>query len=455
MLKSCVFQIFVVPLYTQMTKNVLFMRKILSLLTCVLFAMSISAETTNVAVSMYRMQKQTNGVMYQLLNENMSRMYVFPIENLPEGATDVEYGKTYTLADMNQYSYWLEQETYSYALFTSATFTATKNGEGKIRIDAQVTDQHGDTYILLYDEAALPELPHGGTYTADTVVVTRYKGEVEYALETQDPRFAFVFDFPLAEGDEDIEPGVEYVELDLNLTYSLGYFNFTTYIRYASVSFVKTLAEDGSFSIAATVVDEDGYTWHLTGSKAAPPDPTAQHIEYDTPDVDFDYTFSSYDLNLDNLINGSAVLTAYDTENMRMVYLHFWTRMGVELFGAGVYPIDYTQNEYTVNASSGVQGDGMTPSFVGTLIDVEGTYYPNQLWLLVAGTVTVREDGVIIVEGKNSYGKTVEAVLYPDDYQAVNDVRTDALRARKVLEKGQILIIQQDRKFTIMGSPVY
>ena len=435
------------------------MRKMLSLLICALFSLTLWAETTNVTVSMYRKDAQSTGVTYQLLNENMSRMYVFPIENLPVGAEDVEYGKTYTLTDMNQYSYWIEQATYTYAMYVAASFTVTANEAGKLRIDAQVTDQNGDTYILLYDESAVPEMPHGGTYTADTIVVTRYNGEIEYALETNDPRLAFVFDFPLAEDAKDIEAGIEYMEWDIDLTYSLGYYNFTTYIRYASVSFVKTLAPDSSYTITATVVDTDGYTWQLTGYHAAPEppvEPTEQHLEYDTPDEGFDHTFSSYDLNLDHLYDGYAILTAYDIENMRMVYLQFWTRVGEETFYAGTYPIDYTQNEYTVNASTGAQEEGqVAASFVGTLINIDGTYYPNQLWLLVAGTVTVREDGLIIIEGKNSFNQTVEAALLPDDYQAVEEEHTDPLRPRKVLEKGQILIIQQDRKFTITGNRTY
>ncbi len=431
------------------------MRKILSLLMSLVVSMTLWAETTNVTVSMYKKVTQSTGVTYQLLNENMSRMYVFPIENLPVGAEDVEYGKTYTLTDMNQYSYWIEQATYTYSMFTAASFKVTANEAGKVRIDAQVTDDKGDTYILLYDEAAVPEMPKGGTFTADTVVVTRYIGEIEYAFETNDPRLAFVFDFPLAEGEEDIEAGVTYTTLDMNLTYSVGYYQFQPCIQYKTVSFVKTLAEDGSATITATIEDEDGNTWHWTGTIPAPLDPTKQHLEFDTPDEDFDFNFTSYDLNLDNLVNGYAVLTAYDTENMKMVYLQFWTKPGVDKFVAAVYPIDYSQANYTVNASTGAQGEGMTPSFVATLTNVSDTYYPNQLWMLVTGTVTVREDGLIIIEGQNSYGRTVKAVLYPDGYQALEDALTETLKPRKVLQNGQILIIQQDRKFTITGSRVY
>lgn len=439
-----------------MTKNVVSMRNFLSLLMSMLVSLTIWAETTNVNVSMYRKDVQSSGVTYQLLNENMSRMYIFPIENLPVGAEDVEYGKTYTLTDMNQYSYWIEQATYTYAMYTAASFTVTANEAGKIRIDAEVTDQRGDTYILLYDEAAVPEMPKGGTFVADTITTQSGSKIVEYALEMENPLFAFVFDFVVAEGETDIQSGVTYTMEDLyGYPNSLGYYYYKPSIMYKSVSFVKTLAADGSYTINATVVDENDYTWNLSGSKAAPPDPTEQHLEFDTSDEDFDFNFTSYDLNLDNLVNGYAVLTAYDTENMKMVYLQFWTKPGVDKFVAGVYPIDYTKSDYTVNASTGAQGEGMTPSFVATLTNVSDTYYPNQLWLLVTGTVTVREDGLIIIEGQNSYGRTVKAVLYPDGYQALEDTQTETLKPRKVLQDGQILIIQQDRKFTISGSRVY
>ena len=432
------------------------MRKILTLLTATLFAMGLSAATTNVTISNYYVQTMGRTMAYQLENEDKSVTYVFPV-SLPDGASDIEFGKTYTLEDMNKaYAYWWNPTTFAYATYTAATFTATKTGSVVTRIDAQVTDQNGDTWILAYDGSGQPQKPEGGTIQADTVGVRYGSDVVEYSLESADRMYVFVFTFALPEGDRDIDSGVEYLMLDL-MPYpnSMGYFNIHSEIKYKSISFVKTVAEDGSFTIAATVIDEDNYTWNLTGSRAAPPDPTKQHLEYDTEDEDFDHVFSSYDLNLDNLMNGSATLTAYDTEHMRMVYLQFWTKPGVESFYAGSYPIDYTQADYTVNASTGVQGEGMTPSFVGTLIDVSGTYYPNQLWLLVTGTVTVREDGVIIIEGMNSFGRTIDAVLLPEGYQAIDAVQTDAARPRKVLKNGQILIIQQDRKFTIMGSPVY
>ena len=457
-MRSCVCHFFFVPLQTQMIKNVVSMRKILSLLAFTLCALISMADTIQVSVSNYYSQTMARTNAFHLINEAGDIEYVFPVV-MPEGATDIEYGKTYTLSEMKEaYAYWWYPAKYMLgALYTEATFKATKTGSLITRIEAQATDTNGDTWILTYDGSGQPEKPEGGTIQADTVVVRYASDRVEYSLETADLLYVFVFTFALSEGQPDLESGTEYNMLDmLTGSSSVGYFNIHTEIKYADVSFVKTVAEDGSYTIAATVLDEDGYTWNLTGSRAASPDPTEQHLAYDTPDEDFDFNFSSYDLNLDNLIDGYAVLTATDTVNKRMVYLWFWTRAGMEMFGAADYPIDYTKGDFTVNASTGAEGEGMTPSFVSTLAqDGTGAYLPNQLWLLVTGTVTVREDGLIIIEGQNSYGRTINAVLFPDDYQAVDNVSVDALRPRKVLQNGQILIIQNDRKFTIIGNRTY
>lgn len=433
------------------------MRKIVSLLTCVLLAARMFAGEYNVTVSNYYSNSLARTLAYYLVNETGEREYIFPIV-LPEGATDIEYGKTYTIDDMNKsYAYWWEPSTYKYSLYIEAEFTITKDANGKVLIDAKALDTNGDVWFLVYDGSSDPQKPEGGTIQADSIEALYGENMVQYVLEAGDNLYVFVFTFALSEGQQDLESGVEYMTLDMvSYPYSVGYFNIHSEILYADISFTKTVAEDGSYTITATVLDEDGFTWNISGSRAAPPDPTTQHLKYDTEDADYNHTFHSYDLNLSTLRDGYAILKAEDEENMRAVYLQFWTRSGYEIFGAATYPIDYTQGDFTVNASSGVDAEsgGMTPSFVATLVKESGEYKPYQLWLLVTGTVTVREDGVIIIEGQNSYGRMIKATLYPEDYvTGLEETPTHDLRTRKVLQNGQILIIQPNRKFSITGSP--
>lgn len=435
------------------------MRKIVSLLTCVLLATGLFAGEYNVSVSNYYVDQLTRTMAFHLMNETGVREYVFPIV-LPEGATDVEYGKTYTKSDMNTaYAYWWEPTTYKYALYQEAEFTITKDANGKVFIDAKAMDTNGDVWFLIYDEREEPDMPQGGTIVADTLYSKSGEGIVEYALKTNDNTWSFFFDFVLAEGQSDIASGVTYTMSDMYpAPQSMGYYRIRTQIKYSTVSFVKTVAEDGSYTVVATIVDENGYTWNLSGNQAAPPDPTEQHLDYDTENEDYNQNFSSYTLDLSTLSAGYAILTAYDLVNKFMVYIQFWTPTGYEIFGAATYPIDYTQGDFTVNASSGVdtESGGMTPSFVATLAKESGEYKPYQLWLLVTGTVTVQEDGVISIEGQNSFGRTIKATLYPEDYvTGLEETPTHDLRTRKVMQNGQILIIQPNRKFSITGSPTY
>lgn len=435
------------------------MRKIVSLLTCVLLATGLFAEEYTVAVSNYYPTQMGRTLAFHLMNETGERDFVFPIV-LPEDATDIVYGKTYTMDDMNKaYVYWWEQTTYKYALYQEAEFTITKDANGKVLIDAKALDTNDDVWFLIFDEAGEPEMPQGGTIVVDTISSGAAEGVVEYELKTNDNTWAFYFDIVLPEGQSDVVSGVTYTLSDMYPSpQSMGYYRIRTEITYKTVNFVKTVAEDGSYTIVVTVVDENGYTWHLSGSRAAPPDPTKQHLDYDTEDEDFNQTFNSYTLDLSTLSAGYAILTAYDLVNKFMVYIQFWTPTGYEIFGAATYPIDYTQGDFTVNASSGVDAEsgGMTPSFLATLAKESGEYKPYELWLLVTGTVTVQEDGVIIIEGQNSYGRMIKATLYPEDYvTGLEETPTHDLRTRKVMQNGQILIIQPDRKFSITGSPTY
>lgn len=409
---------------------------------------------------MYKVAVGSSNITYQLLNDDMTRLFVFVVDSISAGATDVEFGRTYTLGKgLNQYSYWLEQSTYSYSLFTAASFKVSKNEAGKVRIDAQAKDQNGGEWILLYDEAAIPEMPKGGTFVADTVTTQSDfdLGVVQYALETENPPFAFVFNFKLQDGKKDLESGVTYTERDLHDSFeSVGYYYYAPDIHYTSLEFKKTVAEDESYTIVATVVDEDGNTWHLSGSQAAPPDPTQAHLEYDTQSEDFDHTFISFQPDLSNIASGSVVLQVTDTENMVGAYIHFWTIEGAESLTPGEYPIESSKFPGTVNASEGVTSQGgVTPSIAYTLAESNGELLPNRLWMLVTGTVTVREDGSIEVNALNSYGRTVHLLFSNASEEDVENVRAGENKVLKVLQNGQVVIIQGNRKFSILGNRSY
>ena len=145
---------FVVPLYSQMTKYVEYMRKMLSLLACVLFSLALSAEPLHISVERIQIQSMGSMIVYMLYDDPNDRVFVYPLL-LQEGETDAVAGKTYVYpGEMHRtYAYWMLSDYTTYALYTEATFVKTENATGEIRIEATATDTNGDSFELLYDEA--------------------------------------------------------------------------------------------------------------------------------------------------------------------------------------------------------------------------------------------------------------------------------------------------------------
>jgi len=215
----------------------------------------------------------TLDVWYLLYNEDQSLVYAFDII-LPEGQEDVELGTTYTLADMDpSYSTWGTELYVSYGYGTAyaeATFTKTVDAEGFVQIAATIVDENGDEFTLTYDEASAPKAPEGGEFEADEISVYHGDTLVQYVLTDSVDRLVFYFAFKIEEGAGDIESGKTYTFDDAIARYSGIAFNGTESFDFVSLSFVKTVADDLSYEIAAEGVDENGNTWKVTASKDAP-----------------------------------------------------------------------------------------------------------------------------------------------------------------------------------------
>ncbi len=227
--------------------------------------------TTSVTILAYTAQYYSsyNDYIYVLRGDNgLSYSFAFP----STGEDMVVDGQTYTLSDMDAYwSYWYD-DSFDYADYTTASFTKTTDANGKVKIIASVTDTNGDVWDLLYDQASLPETPKGGTYSASSVEANYFSSssDIQYALEFEEDKLKFYFDIILPSGVKDVESGKTYTLTDMDEDYSFGQYNSANYIIFSSASFTKTVAEDGSYTIAAVVVDEEGNTWNLSASQAAP-----------------------------------------------------------------------------------------------------------------------------------------------------------------------------------------
>ena len=227
--------------------------------------------TTSVTILAYTAlyYSSYNIYIYDLRGDNgLSYSFAFP----STGEDMVVDGQTYTLSDMDaNWSYWYD-DSFDYADYTTAFFTKTTDASGNVKIIASATDTNGDVWDLLYDQASLPETPKGGTYAASSVEANYFSSssDIQYALEFEEDKLKFYFDIILPSGVKDVESGKTYTLTDMDDDYSFGQYNSANYIIFSSASFTKTVAEDGSYTIAAVVVDEEGNTWNLSASQAAP-----------------------------------------------------------------------------------------------------------------------------------------------------------------------------------------
>ena len=193
-----------------------------------------------------------------------------------EGEDVVENGKTYTIEDMDANNTYWYASMFEYDDFESCSFTKTVN-EGKVKIEVSATDTYGDEWNLLYDEASLPVLPNGGSLVADYVGFAFYEAEEEgmpndvyYALDFPDLNLQFQFDIYVEDGMKDVESGKTYTLEDMWAKYSNIVVGKVNQISFKTVSFTKTLSEDGSYTVVVVAEDENGNIWNVSASKEAP-----------------------------------------------------------------------------------------------------------------------------------------------------------------------------------------
>ncbi len=124
--------------------------------------------------------------------------------------------------------------------------------------------------------SATADAPEVYNLTMATATLTYYKTGSDIAVEMADAegKYAFNFDIKLPAGQRALESGKTYTLDDMEEDSSFGEdLVKQDYIYYASVQFTQTVAADGSYTIAAVVVDKSGNTWNVnyTYTKPAPP----------------------------------------------------------------------------------------------------------------------------------------------------------------------------------------
>ncbi|MBQ0143380.1 MAG: hypothetical protein KBT06_11410, partial [Prevotellaceae bacterium] len=178
----------------------------------------------------------------------------------------------------------------------------------------------------------------------------------------------------------------------------------------------KVYFYDGEFTVESTAtsvslkgwmigMDEKYYRldWTYDPSK----------LQYDTPDKPFnaEYTVAQSEASINV---GKITITAFNGETE--LGLQLFTRMTNKSIPEGVFEISDVQASGTAQKSKGyIQDEGATPCYAATLVEEDGKLYLDEMWFMVEGTVTTSYDALgklnVVVEGKNSYGQDIKAVI--------------------------------------------
>lgn len=363
-------------------------------------------ENLNVVALQEQYYAQYGVYVYILIGEDGTPFYFsFP----STGADPVALGQTYSLSDMAAdycyYDYW----GYGFYIvpFTTATFKKTMN-DGLVLIEAYVSDEEGYEYQLTYDEASIPQAPEGGTFSDLEVEEYVWTDSCQYILSNDSLTFYFAFDI------ENLVSGQAYTESDMVAQYTGIVFNEYIVINVSTLSFVKTDGENGAYSIAATIVDENNNTWTVSGSFV--------------PDVsDMTFTFSAD-------ANGITVTPSNndDAWDWLVVNEAVFGQYGADGIASAIYQ-QYGDNYAQPGAASLTFAEDMA-----YYLEAAGNYY-------------------LVVWGAGEKNVTTAAAYYmfvvDDSMLAVENAEV-AVKAVKHIENGVLVIEKNGVKYNAQGAIV-
>lgn len=226
---------------------------------------------------------------------------------------------------------------------------------------------------------------------------------------------------------------VEFVNGD-TLTFSAVDGNFTATV---DANNVVTIAGKILFQNDADAADVPEYTFTMTTK-------IATGIQYDEEEDDFNRNYASYEVEDKYLAQYGIVFVIADDGESQMI-LEFLTP--AEGIVDGTYAINQSEEEMTVWAGDGWDDEGY-PNYSYVL-----TYSGNsiqQIWFMVEGTVTV-QSGKITVNAKNSYDRTIKAVL--NNGTGVESVKADDNNnAQKIMRNGNLIIRHNGVEYNAQGA---
>lgn len=359
----------------------------------------------------------SDGDWYVVLSDGVN---TFRFDVVTNSSTPLEFGHTYTLADMDAGYSWYGQTSTSALGYTAATLTPKQGAEGT-DYEATATLTNGASYHIVYTATA-PK-----TYDVKlTSVNSKYYGAPDYDWYFVMKNDDFVFNFDIAnQNASGLVMGKVYTLSDMISDYSWGQDAAGVQITYKSVSFKATEGANGT-DYAVTVVDRNDNTYNLTYTTAPLPEPTETVV----------VIFSSDETDLVDA-SASQGLVQFSGEKDVTGLQAFVTFITDQVAGT------YTNND-------------VYPTYTGLYLDEDDEEGVDALDI----TATVTQYGDNVYQAVVDY-LGADLVLYKLTFNygyvptAINDVTTQAnSKVVKTIKNGRVLIVKGEKSFNILGQEV-
>jgi len=303
-------------------------------------------------------------------------------------------------------------------------FTYDDAAQSLTAVTSIIAESESTTSLSVYGywyepvfSAKIPEAPAGGTFVADGIDFYSNGDTCQFVLTDAADSLVFYFCFPLA----DLVSGQTYTESDIIARYSGGVFNNLVEIDIVTLSFVKTVAANGSYTITATFVDANGATWNVSAAWVV-----SENV------ISMNYTAADRVLNV-------------TTTNSDSYFFYIETQASYDAYQTSLD-----------QAALNDEADGMIELYAYFEALDEVVFTGNQQISIeeYLDTRAATDDYIALaapISGEKRNGATVYLQFHFDYPEAIENT-ADGVKAVKELRNGQLIIIKNGVEFNAQGA---
>ena len=340
----------------------------------------------------------------------------FRFDVVTNNPAPLEFGHTYTLADMDAGYSWFGSTPQNAVDYSAATLTPKQGTEGT-DYEANVTLTNGQSYHITYTA--------GPKQTVEVVATAKYYAEDgDWYIALSNESTAFRFDI-VTNDPTPLQLGHTYTLADMDAGYSWFGPSSTSAIGYSAAELTPKQGINGT-DYEATVTLKNGDVYHITYTTQIPPEPTET--------VEVEFTPDETELVDATATQGLVQFSGYKEDTGFEAFVTFITDQV-----AGEYTFDDVYSTYTALYLSADDYDGVDAlDITATVTEYDGGAYKAVVNYLGANTV--------LYKLTFNYGEVPTAI---------NDITTEAgIKAIKTFKNGQVVIVKGEKMYNAAGQAI-